>query len=488
LLDYLLTTVAHIENSALLDSLVVLADKCHLRGLRIAVCGDEAAALITAKPLRTPELFIFGKDEVNEEDVLNAHSELLKDLSRIDCIIAGPVLEARTENRICTSDDLDNWLRQKALTVESFAILIDPDNKHTVHDPCTCLATTMDGTLGINPELNIAFEVSPTYAPLLAARFSLVADDILCQELEKDTSSWTTLSDEDRGQFLLDILGENDPSAALILLHQTNLLHGVFPLLDEMAGVDEKTVKADSGKKRFQHKDVFYHTMQVVRNVTEKSQNIWLRMAALLHDVAKPRTKAFSPGNGWTFHGHAEIGSRMVKHLFQELKLDKEHRSYVRRLVALHLRPMALVSEGVTDSAVRRLITDAGEDLEDLLTLCRCDITSKNPGKVTRYLSNYDRLVESILEVVEKDRLREWQPPISGQEIMDTCGIPAGVMVGILKTHIEAAILDGKIANENSAAISYLLEIKDELLAQGDSRKPMSKKQTLNSLPKHLRK
>jgi poly(A) polymerase len=210
-------------------------------------------------------------------------------------------------------------------------------------------------------------------------------------------------------------------------------------------------------------------------------------MAALFHDVGKPKTKAFDEDSGWTFHGHAEVGERMVKRLFRDYKLPMDHRDFVRKMVALHLRPMALVQEEVTDSAIRRLITDASDDLEDLLILCRCDITSKNPGKVTRYLSNYDSLVDKIHEVVEKDRLRDWQPPVTGVDIMEICKIEPGVMVGILKTRIEDAILSGELANDRQAALKYLIEIKDHVIAAGPERKPVSKKHSMKSLPEELK-
>jgi poly(A) polymerase len=193
---------------------------------------------------------------------------------------------------------------------------------------------------------------------------------------------------------------------------------------------------------------------------------VWLRFTALVHDIAKPRTKAFKEGTGWTFHGHEEVGARMMKNLFKKFKLPVEHLSYVEKLVRLHLRPMVLVGEVVTDSAVRRLVFETGNDIDDLMKLCRADITSKNPKLVVRYLRNYDVVMRKIVEVEEKDRLRNWQPPVKGDEIMAICGLRPGKRVGELKRAIEEAILDGKIPNDHDAALQYLLHVKDSTFSQ----------------------
>jgi poly(A) polymerase len=222
------------------------------------------------------------------------------------------------------------------------------------------------------------------------------------------------------------------------------------------AGVDQR--------QDHHHKDVFLHTCTVVDNVAAASQDVWLRFAALVHDIAKPRTKAFKPGTGWTFHGHEEMGARMMKGIFRRLKLPMDRLEYVEKLVRLHLRPMVLVDQTVTDSAVRRLVFEAGPEIDDLMVLCRADITSKNARLVTRYLSNYDIVMEKIKEVEEKDKLRHWQPPVKGDEIMEVCGLQPGRKVGELKKAIEEAVLDGVIPNEHDAALAYLFRIKDDIL------------------------
>ncbi len=246
------------------------------------------------------------------------------------------------------------------------------------------------------------------------------------------------------------------PSLALAGMFDTGVLQIVFPEVAQMAGVDQR--------RDHHHKDVFLHTCTVVDNIAQATDNVWLRFAALVHDIAKPRTKAYREGLGWTFHGHEELGARMMKKIFQRMRLPMDPLPYVEKLVRLHLRPQVLVDEIVTDSAVRRLVFEAGNDIDDLMQLCRADITSKNPSLVTKYLRNYDLVMEKIREVEEKDRLRNWQPPVRGEEIMAVCGLQPGKTVGILKKAIEEAILEGKIPNEHAAALAYLLSIKDQII------------------------
>jgi poly(A) polymerase len=254
----------------------------------------------------------------------------------------------------------------------------------------------------------------------------------------------------------LKILRTHKPSIGLRLMQEAGVMEIVLPEVAQMAGVDQR--------RDHHHKDVFLHTCTVVDNIATTTDNVWLRFTALVHDIAKPRTKAYKEGIGWTFHGHEEIGARMMKGVFRRLKLPLDPLPYVEKLVRLHLRPMVLVDEEVTDSAVRRLVFECGNDIDDLMKLCRADITSKNSKLVERYLRNYDVVLQKIVEVEEKDRLRNWQPPVKGDEIMAVCGLSPGRKVGELKHAIEEAILDGKIPNEHDAALAYLLEIKDSIL------------------------
>ena len=252
------------------------------------------------------------------------------------------------------------------------------------------------------------------------------------------------------------ILLSNIPSRGLKLLYSTQLLHQFFPEMIRLKGIE--TINGKS------HKDNFYHTLEVIDNISENTNNLWLRWAALMHDIAKPPTKRFDQNIGWTFHGHEDLGAKITPKVFKRLKLPLDHKmKYVQKLVRLHLRPIALVKGSVSDSAVRRLLFEAGDDIEDLMTLCNADITSKNEFKVKKFKKNFELVGKKLKEVEENDKVRNFQPPISGEIIMKHFNLKHCHEIGVIKTKIKDAILEGEIQNDYNEAFQYMIKIGEEI-------------------------
>lgn len=351
---------------------------------------------------------------------------------------------------------LEDDLRRRDFTIncmavslnrDDFGALVDPHDgmsdlkKKIIRTPQDPSVTFSDDPLRMMRAVRFAtqlnFDIEPdTYAAIVeqAPRLKIVSQERITDELNK-------------------IIASKVPSYGFKLLFHSGLLKQFFPELVALHGVEYVGNNA--------HKDNFFHTLQVLDNVAKVSDDLWLRWAAILHDIAKPATKRYDKEHGWTFHGHEDKGARMVPGIFRRLKLPlHENMTKVQKLVRLHLRPIPLAKE-VTDSAIRRLLFDAGDDIEALMTLCRADVTSKNPEKVSRFLRNFDLVETKMAEVEQKDHVRNFQPPVSGDEIMDMFGIPPGRIVGELKEEVKEAILDGRIANDRSQAVDLLREIAE---------------------------
>lgn len=284
-----------------------------------------------------------------------------------------------------------------------------------------------------------------------ASQLNFTIDPITLASIEKNKERIRIISQERITDELNKIILSPKPSIGFELLYKTGLLHIIFPKMAALAGAEYIDGKG--------HKDNFYHTIQVLDNVVNESDDLWLRWAAILHDIGKPATKKFEEGHGWTFHGHEVIGGRMVPKIFAQLKLPQnEKMRFVKKLVELHLRPISLTKENITDSAIRRLLFDAGEDLEALMILCEADITSKNKQKVRRYLENFQLVRSRCKEVEENDHIRNWQPPIDGNQIMMMFNLKPSRQVGLLKDALKDAILDGEVANNYNAAHDFIVE------------------------------
>lgn len=351
----------------------------------------------------------------------------------------------------------DDQLRRD-LTINALSWSLNEDSFGVLHDPFHGIQDLKNKTIRTPIDPEKTFEDDPLRmmrAVRFATQLKFEIDSDTFTAIQKMAHRLSIISKERITEELNKIVLSPTPSDGFALLLKTGLLNEFFPEMVNLLGVDVR-----NGQK---HKDNFWHTLEVLDNVAKVSDDLWLRWAAIMHDIAKPPTKRFSKSAGWTFHGHDALGAKWTPKLFRRLGLPLDDRmKYVKKLVRLHLRPIALVSDEVSDSAVRRLIYEAGNDIEDLMTLCKADITSKNEWRVKKYRRNFDRVEEKIKSVEKKDKMRNWKNPISGEEIMEVFDVKPGPIVGEVKGQIKEAILDGEISNTYDDAYSFLLKLKEE--------------------------
>ncbi|TKB98815.1 CCA tRNA nucleotidyltransferase [Pedobacter cryophilus] len=363
----------------------------------------------------------------------------------------------RAESRkpIIEDGSLEDDQKRRDFTINAMAIQLSPAHFGKLLDPFDGLKHLEEKIIitPLNPEET--FSDDPLRM-MRAVRFASqlgfsIAEDAI-EAIKKNKERIQIVSKERITDELNKIISSPIPSIGFKYLFDTGLLKIIFPQMTDLFGVDIIDGKG--------HKDNFYHTLQVLDNVAQTTDDLWLRWAAILHDIAKPATKRFERGHGWTFHGHEDKGARMVPKIFNQLKLPlNEKMKFVQKLVQLHLRPIVLAQEIVTDSAVRRLLFEAGEDIEALMKLCHADVTTKNEYKIKKYRNNFELVQQKLKDVEERDQIRNWQPPISGEDIMLAFNIPAGKEVGMIKSQIREAILEGEIKNNRAEALKLMTDL-----------------------------
>ena len=443
------------------------------QGLEAYVVGGFVRDLILGRPSKDIDIVVVGNGlelakacaeklrvkKVSFFDHFGTAHFIYKDL---DIEFVGSRKESYNEhsrNPKISTGTLKDDQERRDFTINALAIDLRQENFGELLDPFEGIGDLEKGIIRTPLDPEKTFSDDPLRM-MRAIRFATQLNfkiEIDClNSIANNAQRLNIISKERIMTELNKIILSDQPSRGFKLLMSTKLLHQFFPELVKLYGIEKINGKS--------HKDNFHHTLEVLDNICEVTDNLWLRWSAILHDIAKPNTKRFDDKVGWTFHGHEELGARMVPKIFKRLRLPLDNKmKYVQKLVRLHLRPIALVKGNVTDSAVRRLLFEAGDDIEDLMKLCNADITSKNEFRVKRYKKNFEEVERKLKTVEEKDRLRNFQPPISGKEVMDTFNLEPCHTVGMIKNKIKEAILEGEIENNRDQAFNFMLELGKEL-------------------------
>jgi putative nucleotidyltransferase with HDIG domain len=422
------------------------------KDIDIVVLGNGLElAQLSAEKLRVKKISLF-------KNFGTAHFKY-KDL---DVEFVGARKESyRSDSRkpIVEDGTLQDDQNRRDFTINALALSLNKVTFGDLIDPFNGITDLEKGIIRTPLDPDITYSDDPLRmlrAIRFATQLNFKIENSSLESILRQSERLQIISQERINEELNKIILADQPSRGFTLLKSTQLLHQFFPEMISLAGIE--TIDGKS------HKDNFYHTLEVLDNVAAMSDSLWLRWAAILHDIAKPPTKRFDKEIGWTFHGHEDLGARMVPKIFTRMRLPLDHKmKYVQKLVRLHLRPIALVKGTVTDSAIRRLLNEAGDDIDDLMTLCNADITSKNEFKVKKYKKNFEIVSQKLRDVEEKDKIRNFQPPVSGELIMQTFGVGPCAEIGLIKSQIKESILEGAIPNDYDAAYAEMMRIGKEL-------------------------